>query len=178
MYIGIYGGSFNPIHFGHIGLARYVAEHTPLDAVWLMVTPNNPLKPESVLAPENERLEAARQAIADSLKEQPLAGGKQILVSDFEFSLPRPNYTAQTLRCLRQAYPDDRFALIIGEDNWQIFNRWRNRQEILDHTSIFIYPRKTNRPDNGTADLFLPENAVFLKDAPHFDISSTQLRLR
>ena len=101
MKIGIYGGSFNPIHFGHIGLAKWVAENTDLDEVWLMVSPNNPLKDKNILADEQERLAAAKQAIGDGL----LAIGKRIIVSDFEFHLPRPTYTANTLRALVQEHP-------------------------------------------------------------------------
>ena len=95
--IGIYGGSFNPIHFGHVGLAEWVIAHTDLDELWLMVTPNNPLKPASLLAPEEERLRAAQEAV------RAIPG---VRVSDFEFHLPRPSYTANTLRALEQAYPE------------------------------------------------------------------------
>ena len=113
MKIAIYGGSFNPIHFGHIGLAKWVVENTDLDELWLMVSPNNPLKDKNTLADENERLAAAKRAIGDGL----LDIGKRIVVSDFEFHLPRPSYTANTLRELTKAYPEHNFTLIIGEDN-------------------------------------------------------------
>ena len=101
MKIGIYGGSFNPIHFGHIGLAQWVIEHTDLDELWLMVSPNNPLKDKNILADEQDRLREAKEAI-----EQLGDNGIGIVVSDFEFALPRPTYTANTLRELQKQYPD------------------------------------------------------------------------
>ena len=126
MRIGIYGGSFNPIHFGHIGLAQWVVKHTDLDEVWLMVSPNNPLKDTSILANEDLRLNAAKRA---------LDGVDNVLVSDFEFQLPRPTYTANTLRALVQQYPQHTFTLIIGEDNLSIFHKWRESEYILNNFS-------------------------------------------
>ena len=175
MKIGVYGGSFNPVHFGHVGLARWVVEHTDLDELWLLVTPNNPLKPSSQLAPENERLEAAREAVRD------IPG---VRVSDFEFSLPRPSYTANTLRELRKAYPEHEFTLVIGEDNLRIFTRWREYDYILANFRIMVYPRKERMANSQqpTADYPSPitntKNIVFLSQAPLFDISSTELRAR
>ena len=107
--IGIYGGSFNPVHFGHVGLAKWVIEHTDLDELWLLVSPNNPLKPAGMLAPQEERLAAVREAVKEI---------KGLVASDFEFSLPRPSYTANTLRALQKAYPQHEFTLVIGEDNY------------------------------------------------------------
>ena len=168
MKVGIYGGSFNPIHFGHTGLAKWVLEHTDLDEVWLMVSPNNPLKDKSILADEQERLEKAREAIGDEAK------GKRIWVSDFEFHLPRPTYTANTLRALAREYPEHEFTLIIGEDNLQIFDQWREYQYILDNYRVFVYPR---RDKAGTQGATQPaKGTIFLTGAPYFDISSTELR--
>lgn len=168
MKIGIYGGSFNPIHFGHIGLAKWVVENTDLDELWLMVSPNNPLKDSSILADENERLAAAKRAIGDGL----LAISKRIVVSDFEFHLPRPTYTANTLRELTKAYPEHNFTLIIGEDNLRIFHQWKESQYILDHYRVFVYPR------HGCQNYTSPQakDLHFLHDAPYFDISSTEIR--
>ena len=175
MKIGIYGGSFNPIHFGHIGLAKWVLDNTDLDEVWLMVSPNNPLKDKSILADEQQRLREAREAIANS--QSPIAAdpspiGKRIIVSDFEFHLPRPTYTANTLRALANAYPEHEFTLIIGEDNLQIFDKWRESDFLLSHFRIFVYPR------HGSPTYEIPQahDLHFLKDAPYFDISSTELR--
>ena len=167
MKIGIYGGSFNPIHFGHIGLAEWVVNHTDLDEVWLMLSPNNPLKDNSILANEQVRLQEAKDAIR---RLGDLAKG--IVVSDFEFQLPRPSYTANTLRRLTQAYPQHEFTLIIGEDNLAIFDKWREYQYILDNYRIFVYPR------HGCNAYTIPpaKNLQVLSHATYFDISSTEIR--
>jgi nicotinate-nucleotide adenylyltransferase len=170
MRVGIYGGSFNPVHFGHVGLAKWVIEHTDLDELWLLVSPNNPLKPAGILAPEQERLEAVREAIKN------IPG---LVASDFEFALPRPSYTANTLRALQKAYPQHEFTLVIGEDNIAIFDQWRESQFILDNFRIFVYPRASSRQTGGAASAEKGyKNIVFLADAPLFDISSTILRDR
>ena len=168
--IGIYGGSFNPVHFGHVGLAKWVLENTDLDELWFLVSPNNPLKPADSLAPEQERLAAVREAVKDI---------PNAVASDFEFSLPRPSYTANTLRALRKAYPECEFTLVVGEDNLAIFDRWREYEYILSHFRIFVYPRHASRPTEKTP-AFLASKTVkdlrFLSEAPYFDISSTELR--
>ena len=187
MKVGIYGGSFNPIHFGHTGLAKWVLEHTDLDEVWLMVSPNNPLKDKSILADEQERLEKAREAIGDGiLAIGDEAKGKRVVVSDFEFHLPRPTYTTNTLRALAREYPEHEFTLIIGEDNLQIFDQWREYQYILDNYRVFVYPRRDKAGTQGATQLAagtqpreatLPaKGTIFLTGAPYFDISSTELR--
>ena len=181
--IGIYGGSFNPVHFGHVGLAKWVIENTDLDELWLMVSPNNPLKPANLLAPESERLAAVSKAVKDI---------PHVKASDFEFSLPRPSYTANTLRELQKAYPDTEFTLIIGEDNIAIFDRWREYEFILANFRIFVYPRRenlsddgltakrSNSPQDGLTTQWSNSVAVkeirYLSGAPLFDISSTQIR--
>ena len=175
MRVGIYGGSFNPVHFGHVGLARWVIEHTDLDELWLMVSPNNPLKEADTLAPEEERLAAVREAIK---------GIKGLVASDFEFSLPRPSYTANTLRELKKTYPEHEFTLVIGEDNIAIFDRWREYEYILENYRIFVYPRTSSRQTGGVAsaekgkiDTAKPVKEIrYLSDAPLFDISSTAIR--
>ena len=176
--IGIYGGSFNPVHFGHIGLAKWVIEHTDLDELWFLVSPNNPLKSVQSLALEEERLAAVQQAIQDI---------PRLKASDFEFSLPRPSYTANTLRALQQAYPDYEFTLIIGEDNLSIFHQWREYEFILANFRLFVYPRHTKEPQNA-ADIQgnpsiqwsnIPvKDLQFLSGAPYFDISSTEIRAK
>ena len=181
MKIGIYGGSFNPIHFGHTGLAKWVLEHTDLDEVWLMVSPNNPLKDKSILADEHERLTAAREAIGDGiLAIGDEAKGKRIVVSDFEFHLPRPTYTANTLRALAREYPQYEFTLIVGEDNLQIFDQWREYKYILENYRVFVYPRRLGdeamRRNSEIAPAAKIKGIIFLNEAPYFDISSTELR--
>ena len=171
--VGIYGGSFNPVHFGHVGLAKWVIEHTDLDELWLLVSPNNPLKDAHILAPEQERLQGVREAIKD------IPGLK---ASDFEFSLPRPSYTANTLRELQKAYPDCEFTLVIGEDNLAIFPQWREYEFILKNFRIFVYPRASSRQTGGaaSAEKGLQAKPVkeirFLSEAPLFDISSSAIR--
>lgn len=176
MKIGIYGGSFNPIHFGHTGLAQWVVNNTDLDEVWLMVSPNNPLKDASILVDEQKRLAAAKEAIGDGR----LASGKRIIVSDFEFTLPRPNYTANTLRELQKQYPQHEFTLIIGEDNLEIFPKWREYTYLLENFRILVYPRKGSgksveqmMQELETAHI---KEVQLLANAPYFEISSTELR--
>lgn len=164
--VGIYGGSFNPVHFGHVGLAKWVIEHTDLDELWILVSPNNPLKDAKILAPEQERLEGVREAIKD------IPGVK---ASDFEFNLPRPSYTANTLRELQKAYPHHEFTLIIGEDNIGIFTKWREYEFILKNFRIFVYPR-TGAISIDSSPITNAKNVVFLANAPTFDISSSAIR--
>ncbi len=173
--IGIYGGSFNPIHFGHIGLVKWVAEHSDLDEVWLMVSPNNPLKVNADLQGKYDlrtnfasRLAAARKALVET------ACTKVLRASDFEDGLPRPSYTANTLRELAKAYPEHEFSLIIGADNWEIIEKWREYEFVLRHFRLFVYPRQGYAM---TPRAELPaKEVVFCREAPLFDISSTELR--
>ncbi len=205
MQIGIYGGSFNPVHYGHVGLAKWVAEHTDLDEVWMMVSPNNPLKDSRELADEQERLAGVRKAIeginhprqsrdVPSVAPPPyplpasgageyahVPSNARVVACDFEFSLPRPSYTANTLRALAAAYPQHTFTLIIGEDNLRILPRWREWEYIVSHYRIFVYPRRGG--GNGEWSVGsgqLPDNAqiIMLEGAPYFDISSTEIRAK
>ncbi len=169
MKIGIYGGSFNPMHYGHTGLSKWVIDNTDLDELWLMVSPNNPLKDSKILGGEEERLKGAKEAIAALHDER-------IKVSDFEFSLPRPSYTAETLRQLRKQYPEHEFVLVIGEDNWAIFDKWKDYEEILQLHQVYIYPRHPLTAKRSFSAAVIQPKAVYLKDAPLFDISSTEIR--
>lgn len=166
MKIGIYGGSFNPVHFGHTGLAEWIVQNTDLDAVWMLVTPNNPLKPASMLADEQVRLQGVREAVAD------IPG---VEASDFEFHLPRPSYTANTLRELKRTYPEHQFTLIIGEDNWDIHSRWREWDWIEQNVRIFVYPRHHQSSITNHQSSISP-CPYLLEGAPYFDISSTEIR--
>ncbi len=177
MKIGLYGGSFNPIHFGHIGLAQWVLANTDLDELWLMVSPNNPLKDSNILADEQVRLRDAREAIKQLGEE-----ARGIVVSDFEFQLPKPNYTANTLRELQKYYPQHEFSLIIGEDNLLIFDKWRESEFIKNNFRIFVYPRRqqtTTNLSNYATDNNVNSSQlgfIYLNGAPYFDISSTEIR--
>lgn len=177
MLIAIYGGSFNPLHFGHTGLAAWVAAHTEVDEVWLMVTPNNPLKANAMLADEQQRLQAARQEIQRLQEEHTIEGIAHVRVSDFEFGLPRPSYTANTLRALEKAYPEHRFALLIGQDNWLIRKQWREWESIQAGYPVYVYPRgKDGMQDIQREIQGMKGEIRLLADAPLFDISSTQIR--
>ncbi len=162
MKICIFGGSFNPLHNGHIALAQAVLDGRLADEVWLMVSPQNPFKQQADLLPEHLRLELARMGVDDT---------SGIYVSDFEFHLPRPSYTWKTLKALSETYPEDEFSLLIGGDNWAAFNRWANPEYILRHHSIIIYPRE----DSPICGKSLPPR-VSLLHAPLFSVSSTQVR--
>lgn len=160
---GIYGGSFNPIHKGHTRLADLLCKTERLDELWFLVSPCNPFKQEQAdLLDEHARLELARIAVRHHPK---------LKVSDFEFYLPRPSYTADTLAALRKEFPGRRFALIIGADNWQAFSRWKAPEEILRHHRIIVYPRP-GFPVDASA---LPRG-VSLADTPLIGLSSTELR--
>ncbi|MCM1490380.1 MAG: nicotinate (nicotinamide) nucleotide adenylyltransferase [Muribaculum sp.] len=161
MKVGVFGGSFDPIHLGHVELARYALEHCGLDEVWLMVSPRNPLKPHATVASNEQRLAMARLATE---------GIKGIEVSDFEFSLPVPSYSWLTLTKLRESYPDIQFRLIIGGDNWADFGRWKNPDLIREQFGVLVYPRP------GETLPSPPSEVTILKDAPQMQISSTEIR--
>ncbi len=160
--IGIFGGSFNPIHKGHVALARQLLRRAQLDEVWFLVSPQNPLKPQSSLLDDNMRLEMARLALKDEL---------HLVASDYEFHLPRPSYTWNTLQHLSQDYPQHRFTLLIGADNWQLFGQWRNSREIIENYPIVIYPRDGYPVDEAS----LPPN-VRLVNTRLYNMSSTLIR--
>lgn len=158
--IGLYGGSFNPVHVGHISLARQILNNYNLDEVWFVVSPHNPLKDEACLASDEERFLLVKKALEDE---------EHLSASDYEFHLPRPSYMWNTLSNLTKDYPNDEFSLIIGADNWQCFPRWYNYQEILASYHIIIYPRLGCDIDE------LPSN-VTLAHTRLWNVSSTQIR--
>ena len=150
---GIFGGSFNPIHNGHISLARQLREKAGLDEVWLMVSPQNPLKATADLLDDQIRMEMALLAIE---------GETGIKASDYEMHLPKPSYTWNTLQALKQDYPDREFVLMIGGDNWQLFDKWYHADDIRENFQIVVYPRRGAK--GGVEGLNL------------IDISSTEIR--
>ncbi len=164
MTIGIFGGSFNPIHKGHIAVARQAIEQTDIEEVWFVVSPHNPLKKHEELLDDRLRLSMVREALREE---------QGMVCSDYEFHLPRPSYMWNTLQRLSSDYPCHKFVLIIGADNWTDFSRWRNGEEIVSHHEIVIYPRRDYEIDAQS----LPEG-VSLLDVPLCDISSTEIRRR
>lgn len=159
---GIFGGSFNPIHNAHLQLARQLREAAGLDEVWLMVSPQNPLKQQAGLLADDLRLKLAQKATS---------GEEGITVSDYEFHLPRPSYTWNTLRALTADYPDRQFVLMIGGDNWQQFCRWYRADDILLHYRLVVYPRRDCPVGPVPA-------GVQVVEAELMDISSTDIRRR
>ena len=158
--IGLYGGSFNPIHVGHIALARAIMNDYGLDEVWFIVSPQNPLKDESSLASDADRYDLVCRALANE---------QGMKASDYEFHLSRPSYMWNTLTSLTHDYPNDEFSLIIGADNWHCFSKWYNYKEILASYHIIVYPRDGYPLDN------LPPS-VTLVNTRLWNISSTQIR--
>ena len=160
--IGILGGSYNPIHMGHIQLAEHLLRVLSFDEVWLLVSPHNPLKPANDLLPDAIRY----QWVAKSIE-----GMSGLVASDFELALPQPSYTYNTLTQLTATYPQNEFTLLIGADNWQVFHKWFRAEDIIKNFRIAIYPR----PGSDAIVTPLPPNVQVI-DAPLIDISSTMIR--
>ena len=158
--VAVFGGSFDPIHNGHLALAGEVVSRGLADEVWLMVTPQNPHKQDKILSDERLRFQMAQLAVE---------GMDGVKACDFEFSLPRPSYTLTTLTALDEAFPDKEFCLLIGADNWEKFDRWYKGDEILSRYGIIVYPRGSE------GEPPLPSGVRWLP-AKLYDISSTMVR--
>ena len=163
MHIGIYSGSFNPIHNGHIQLAEYLIDNKLVDEVWFVVSPCNPLKNQQDLINEYLRLDM----LVMSIKNKP-----QFKASDIEFSMPIPSYSIDTLQELSKQYPDNQFSLMIGSDNALIFDQWKNYKQLLDKYQVLVYPRIGY--DFSEVKGKYPQ--MQLLNTPYFNISSTQIR--
>ncbi len=159
--IGILGGSFNPVHIGHLMVASYIRQLAALDEVWLSLSPENPLKEEGAHASDSDRMAMLRIAIEP---------GHGLAATDLELALPRPSYTIDFLHHIAIRFPDCRFKLIIGSDNWLIFDRWKEHQAILDEFGVIVYPRPGYPLDEIT------DPRAKLVEAPGIDISSTLIR--
>jgi nicotinate-nucleotide adenylyltransferase len=162
MKVGLFFGSFNPIHIGHMIIANIMAETTDLDKVWFVVTPQNPLKPSKGLLHDFDRYDMVRAAVYESYK---------LSVSDVEFHLPKPNYTIHTLVHLSEKHPDKEFKVIIGEDNLATFTKWKNYERIVEDYGLYVYPR----PNVTNSELKRHAN-VKMVEAPMMDISATFIR--
>ncbi len=161
--VGVFSGSFNPIHIGHLILANYICEFTDLDEVWFVVTPHNPLKEAGDLLDDALRLKMVQLALEEF---------DRMKVSDVEFHLPRPSYTIDTLTKLASEHPDKDFTLIIGGDNWKQFHKWKESEKLINNYRLFVYPRLGE-------EVMIPQqlhSSVRLIKAPIMEISSTFIR--
>ncbi len=166
MRIGIFGGSFDPIHIGHAIIAQHIINSGMVDWLWFMVSPVNPLKVDK----ERQVSDTDRLRMVEMVS-RPMEG---VETSAFEFTMPRPSYTINTLNALQAKFPDDEFYLVTGGDNWQVFDKWRNSDEILAKYHVLVYPRLGY-------DVVIPaelQDRVQLVDAPIIELSSTMVRER
>lgn len=160
--IGLFFGSFNPIHIGHMIIANIMAENTDLNKVWFVVSPQNPFKPSKGLLHEFDRYDMVKAAITDHYK---------LEVSDVEFNLSKPSYTIHTLAYLTEKHPGKEFKVIIGEDNLENFSKWKNHDQILEQFGLYVYPR----PHVTNSELIRHPNVKVI-EAPLLDISATYIR--
>jgi nicotinate-nucleotide adenylyltransferase len=176
MNIGLYFGTFNPIHIGHLIISNYMADYTDLDQVWLIVSPQNPLKKKRSLLEDYHRLAIVKVAIDDNLK---------LRASDIEFNMPRPSYTSDTLAYIKEKYPKNNFHLIMGEDNLRTFHKWKNFDYILESHKIYVYPRVlTIQEEREVEEIgYLPanelqrhKNVIVCDDAPVMKVSASFIR--
>lgn len=176
MRIGLYFGTFNPIHVGHLVIANYMVEYTSLDQVWLVVSPHNPLKEKSTLLADYHRLALVKVAIEDNPK---------LRASDIEFKLPKPSYTATTLAYLKDEYPSHEFTLIMGEDNLRTLHKWFNHEVLLKNHQIYVYPRVLTLQEEAEVveigsfpknEFSEHKNVIFCEDAPVMKVSASFIR--
>jgi nicotinate-nucleotide adenylyltransferase len=163
MKVGLYFGTFNPIHAGHLIIANHLVEFSELDEVWMVVTPHNPFKKKATLLDNHQRYEMVYQATENYPKIKP---------SDIEFNLPQPSYTVNTIVHVQEKFPNHEFSLIMGEDNLQTLHKWKNHELLVENHDIYVYPRVFENKKN---DRFSYDR-VHLIDAPIVEISSTHIR--
>ena len=173
--VGLFFGTYNPIHVGHLVIANHLANYTELDEVWLVVSPQNPLKKKDSLLQDYHRLALVRVAIEDNPK---------LKASDIEFSLPKPSYTSNTLAHINEKYPDYSFALIMGEDNLRTFHKWKNYANILKNNQIYVYPRVLTEQEKEVNEINVEvnnelrnhQNVIMCDDVPVMKISASFIR--
>jgi nicotinate-nucleotide adenylyltransferase len=163
MRVGLYFGSFNPIHHGHLVIANYILEHAHLDQVWFVVSPQNPLKRSASLLNEYHRLHLVRLAVE---------GENRLKASDIEFKLPKPSYTVDTLTYLQEKFPTDQFSIIMGSDSFQNLSKWKNHQWLVRNYPIYVY----RRPEHESLPVYPDAMHVEIVHAPLLPISSTDIR--
>lgn len=174
MNIGLYFGTYNPIHVGHLIIANYMVEYTNLDQVWLVVTPQNPLKKKSTLLEDYHRYAMVEMAVLDNDK---------LKASNIEFKLPQPSYTINTLTYLKEKHPKHQFSLIMGEDNLRTFHKWKNYEQILENHKIYVYPRALTEQERiemiesaSVENSFSNKKNIIICDAPVMKISASFIR--
>ena len=166
--VGLYFGSFNPIHIGHTAIAGYMTEYAGLDQVWFVVSPHNPLKKKETLLTDHQRLHMANLAIGDNAR---------LVASDIEFKLPVPSYTIDTLTYLNEKHPKNEFVLVMGEDNLFSLHKWKNVNDLISKYSIFVYPRHDSaKPVSPLLDQILLTADIHKVKAPLMDISGSFIR--
>jgi nicotinate-nucleotide adenylyltransferase len=162
MKVGLFFGSFNPVHYGHLSIARFLKEHETFDQIWFVVSPNNPLKSKEELIHESHRLNMVQLAIRDY---------PYLQACDVEFSLPIPSYTIETLNHLEKKYPAYTFNLILGADNMENFHLWKSYEDILQRYKIYVYPRSNNNDV-----MMLKHSNIIFVNAPLLPVSATEIR--
>jgi len=167
MRIGCLFGTFDPPHKGHLAIAEHMLKHCGLDQVWLVVTPQNPFKMDRVLSPDQHRLAMVRLAVQ---------GKEGLVASGFEIDLPRPNFTADSLRFMRNRWPDHTFSLIIGSDNLAKLHTWKDPDEIMEHHGLLVYPREGVKEHLASTIYHGHPGLRMISDAPMLDVSSTGIR--
>jgi nicotinate-nucleotide adenylyltransferase len=165
MKVGLYFGSFNPIHVGHLIIAQYMIQRDDIDAVWFVVSPHNPLKKKSTLLEDYHRLAIVKIAIEDELK---------FKAEDIEFKMPQPSYTIDTLAYLKEKHPDYNFSLLMGEDNLRGLHKWKNFEKMLEKHKIYVYPRFEEEPIEHQFKEH--PSVVFCNDVPLMKISASYIR--
>jgi nicotinate-nucleotide adenylyltransferase len=168
MKTGLYFGSFNPVHIGHMAIANYIYEYSELEEIWFVVSPHNPLKKKSSLLADHHRLHLTELAIGDD---------HRFRVSDIEFKLPKPSYTIDTLTYLREKHTTHQFALIMGSDNLSTINKWKNAELLIESCKIYVYPRLNKGKEPGPVVKSMLKSAdIDIVEAPLIDISGTFIR--
>ncbi|MDA9564194.1 nicotinate (nicotinamide) nucleotide adenylyltransferase [Flavobacteriales bacterium] len=168
--IGLFFGTFNPVHVGHMIIANYMANYTELTEVWLIVTPQNPHKQKNSLLEDYHRLAMVREAVADNNK---------LHACNIEFELPKPSYTINTLVHLHERYPEHEFVLIMGEDNLRTFEKWQNHEQIIKHCELYVYPRALTiqeEKDTATGSSNFEHEKVKMHDVPVMKVSASFIR--